>query len=93
MAGEAGDWCGVVVGGGLSWGVESLTGGAEERVIMRMIGSFCRASMGGWWVVWAGDVEEKEEGGGRMRTPEAMGGGGEVFSLIVERGVSNCWTS
>lgn len=49
-AGEGGAWGDVVVGGGgggggLSWEVELLAGGADDRVIMRMIGSFCRASM------------------------------------------------
>ena len=61
MADSVGAWSGVVLGGGggggLSWGIELLTGGAEDRVIMRMIGSFCRASMVGWCAAWAGDLE------------------------------------
>jgi hypothetical protein len=90
MAGEVDAWGGVVLGagGGLSWGVELLAGGGEERVIMRMIGSFWRDSMGGWGAEWAGDLEE-EGGCGRMRTPEVMSDGGEAVSLIVECGVSS----
>ena len=94
-AGGAGGCSGVVLGGGggLSWGVELLAGGAGERVIMRMMGSFCRASMGGGCAVWAGDLEGEDGGCGRMRTPEAMSGGGEAFLSIVKRGVGNRWTS
>jgi hypothetical protein len=65
-----------------------LTGGAEERVIMRMIGSFWRASM----VRPAACKGELEgEAGvrcGRVRTPEARSAGGEAFSSVVDRGVS-----
>lgn len=87
-AGEVDGWGGVVVGGGgggLSPGVVLLAGGGGERVIMRMIGSFWRDSMGGLCAAWAGDLVEEEGGCGMDADPRGNVGWWE--GLFVDRRV------